>query len=538
MAEDEDREFLLRGVRHSFDLIDVNTVLPSVVSQNHKSALDRGHETSEIVRDEIAKGCYVICKDWSPDIVSPLGLIPKSSGGYRLIHDCSVPAGHSVNDFTLCMDKCSYESVDRAVDLMVPECYMTKIDIKAAYRAVAINPQSYAATGLKWNVNGHTHLLCDTRLPFGARPSPTIFHKISQFIKRAIQKCGYKKVVAYQDDFLIIGDTYKECLQGWVQAMNIIVQLGFEINYDKLEPPSTCITFLGIELNSKIMTLSLPSSKLDSIITELQSWTPRSRATKRQLQSLAGKLNYAARVVRGGRTFLRQLLNCICSLQKPYHKARISGAMLQDIQWWQNYMSTFNGISVCIPAWDVVTIITDACGTGGGAFSRGNFLYVNWELDAPNFANLHINYKESAMAALSVLRWAPLLRNKTVYVYSDNQCAVSLINKCSSKCGELMSVLRQMFWASAIYNFHVKAKYLPGELNVIADTISRLHENGRLLQTEAIVNEWYLCHFGVPNAFNCVSLCNHMSLASLCSIFSQVQRWQHLRRRWMALSAH
>ena len=131
----------------------------------------------------------------------------------------------------------------------------------------------------------------------------------------------------------------------------------------KLEPSSICITFLTIELNSKTMTLSLPSSKLDSIITELQSWTPRARATKHQLQSLAGKLNYAARVVRGGGTFLRWLLNCICSLQKPYHKARISGAMLQDIQLWQNHMSTFNGISVYIPAWDVVTVITDACGT-------------------------------------------------------------------------------------------------------------------------------------------------------------------------------
>jgi hypothetical protein len=90
-----------------------------------------------------------------------------------------------------------------------------------------------------------------------------------------------------------------------------------------------------------------------------------------------------------------------------------------------------------------------------------------------------------------------------------------------------------MFWASAKYNFHVVAIFMPGVRNVIADTVSRLHEPGQLLRLEAIVNDWFWTHGGVNEAFMGTSLCNHMSMGALFSIFSQVQAWQRLRRRWM-----
>ena len=34
-----------------------------------------------------------------PNIISPMGAIPKSDGGVRLIHDCSRPDGLSVDDY-------------------------------------------------------------------------------------------------------------------------------------------------------------------------------------------------------------------------------------------------------------------------------------------------------------------------------------------------------------------------------------------------------------------------------------------------------
>ena len=62
--------------------------------------------------------------------------------------------------------------------------------------------------------------------------------------------------------------------------------------------------FLGILIDTISQTLSLPEDKLvelHSVVKEFLQWH---RASKRQLQSLAGKLNWACKVVYGGRTFL------------------------------------------------------------------------------------------------------------------------------------------------------------------------------------------------------------------------------------------
>lgn len=64
--------------------------------------------------------------------------------------------------------------------------------------------------------------------------------------------------------------------------------------------PSTQIVFLGIEIDSVNMCMRLPNAKLDQIRTELSLFENRKRASKKQLQSLAGKLNFCASVVFGG----------------------------------------------------------------------------------------------------------------------------------------------------------------------------------------------------------------------------------------------
>ena len=538
LEADSDRQYLLEGITNGFKLIEDTNSIPIAYAPNHKSALQNSIVTTNIVMDEISKGRYHVCVGWKPRIISPLGLVPKSNGDFRLIHDCSMLHGQCVNDITVEMDKQKYQSVDDAVALMKPGCFMAKVDISAAYRAVAIHPSSYDATGLRWTIDGVDTCMVDVRLLFGARPSPGCFHRISQCIKRRLAHRGHVKMVAYQDDFLVIGYSYDECLRAWMELINLILKLGFSINYSKLEAPSTKVTFLGILHDSESMSISLPKDKQDGILCVIRRFLNKTRATKRQMQSLAGKLNHAARVVRGGRTFLRRILDCIVRLQHGHHKCKITGAVRQDILWWHDFMVQFNGKATCIDSSNAVTVATDACLEGGGAFHQGDFYYVHWASDYPRLSGLPINYKEAAMAALCVQRWAHLWQNKLVYLYSDNQCAVSIINKCACRDSEVMLLLRDNFWLAAKHNVHVKAIYMPGHLNTLADTASRLHEGlGRILQLESLINEWHLCHANKLNAFDCVSFGNHMSLMSVY-VLQGIQQWRNLKRPWMRWCTH
>jgi hypothetical protein len=80
--------------------------------------------------------------------------------------------------------------------------------------------------------------------------------------------------------------------------------------------PTTSITFLGIEIDSSTMELRLPADKLSLLRLELDDFKVRKRASKKQLQSLAGKLNWASAVIWGGRVFLRRIIDCITSLKR------------------------------------------------------------------------------------------------------------------------------------------------------------------------------------------------------------------------------
>ena len=83
----------------------------------------------------------------------------------------------------------------------------------------------------------------------------------------------------------------------------------FLIHWGKAVDPTNVITFLGVELDSLNMTLRLPRDKLETLKLELANFRLQKRASKRQLQSLAGRLSWASGVVRGRLVFLRRIFN-------------------------------------------------------------------------------------------------------------------------------------------------------------------------------------------------------------------------------------
>ena len=108
------------------------------------------------------------------------------------------------------------------------------------------------------------------------------------------------------------------------------------------------------------MELRLPADKLSLLRLELDDFKVRKRASKKQLQSLAGKLNWASAVIRGGRVFLRRIIDCITSLKCDWHKILLKdkGEVLADIAWWCKFMAKFNGKSLLL---DKLAIVLHLC---------------------------------------------------------------------------------------------------------------------------------------------------------------------------------
>ena len=478
MSDDPDREFLLNGIEKGFDIIDPNCVPSPVEMKNHISASVKNPNFQKVhaqVLVEIENGNYQEV-DTPPIIVSPLGAIPKPDGGVRLIHDCSRPTGQSVNSYVLEQEKFKFQSVDDAAKLVQPGSFMAKVDLKSAYRSVSISDHSKQVTGLKWVVNGHEKYFVDTKLPFGAKLAPGIFHKLSQAVCRFMANRGFPNVIAYLDDFFITDSTMDKCAHTLCCLIKLLRELGFSINWKKVVDPCKKLTFLGIEIDSVDMVLRLSEEKVRDINKELASFASRSRASKKQFQSLVGKLNWAAAVVRGGRVFLRRIIDKIVVLKHQHHKARLDSEMLADINWWRMFMLNFNGRSLILNDKHVVAVYTDACLEGGGGHWGDSWFYVNWNLDCNQYSESHINIKEVLAAVSAAQIWGPSWSNHKVILFSDNATTVAGINKGTSRNKSIMCLLRYLFWLSACHNFQIKACHIPGKNNISADVISRLHE--------------------------------------------------------------
>ncbi|MES9879857.1 MAG: reverse transcriptase domain-containing protein [Sedimenticola sp.] len=473
-------------------------------------------KASAQVKTEIEHGNYVICGK-APKIISPMAAIPKPDGGVRLIHDCSRPTGRAVNDFCTTDWHHTFARVDDAAALMTEGCYFAKVDLKSAYRSVGISKRSQSVTGFKWDFNGKTVYLKDTKLPFGAKLSPGIFHRLTQAVKRMMARKGYDLIVVYLDDFLIISKSQDQCEEALMCLIQLLRKLGFAIHWGKVVGPTTTITFLGIELDSVSMQLRLPKQKLESMKQELHQFMSHKRATKRQIQSIAGRLSWAAGVVKGGRVFLRRIFNKIRTLKHGSHRTLLTVDIRQDLIWWSSFLETFNGKSTLLDRIPIECVFTDACDEAAGGSFGTDWFYCNWEIDWPQARGLHINEKEVLAVVIAARRWADSWGNKKIIIYSDNSVTVASINKGTSRNATVMQCLREFFWLSAKHNFHLTAKHIPGVQNFVADSASRLHSPGHLQR---------LAPYIAPNP-----LVWHMSLGSLTFLLDRFKSWRTQRIR-------
>ena len=477
LCGDDNRQYLLDGVRLGFSLFDENITPESFLCKNYRSAtMDNYLASEKQIQLELDLGRYVVSLN-QPECVSSLGAIPKTEGRVRMIHDLSRPHG-GVNQYAT-DTSVSFATIDTATKMMSKDCYIAKIDLASAYRSVPIHPNSYHMTGLYWDFSdsGERLYMYDSRLPFGAAKSCKVFQSVSDAVVRIMRRHGYV-CTSYIDDFLVIGESESICKEALDFLLKLVVELGLEVNWQKVSQPATVLVFLGVEIDTRKRTLSLSKIKIDELRLLLNKWTLRKTATKKDLQKLVGKLNWCARVVTGGRTFLRNLINCMVRVKQSNHHVRVSALARADIAWWCEALDVFHGFTgfTCDGLVPSSEFSTDACLTGAGGFFQGKWFYVSWLLDLPEYASSHINVLELKTVEVAAELWAKSWEGKHIRVQSDNSTTVACINKGTSRSPELLLILKKLFWMSVKFNFRLTASFIPGKLNIISDRLSRLDE--------------------------------------------------------------
>lgn len=206
----------------------------------------------------------------------------------------------------------------------------------------------------------------DTRLMFGARLAPSIFNELSQAVVAIMKVKGFTNIHAYCDDFLIIESSKELCVRALNGLWRLCRDLGFAISYEKIMGPSKDMIFLGTRINTQTMTLALPEEKLWETRCLLKEALKARSITKRHLQRIGGKLNWACRVIQEGRYFVNSIYSRIRALKGPWHKSRVSEDLKQDLQWWVDFMGHFNGSLPIQDPRPQSPVVLDACPVAGG----------------------------------------------------------------------------------------------------------------------------------------------------------------------------
>ena len=120
------------------------------------------------------------------------------------------------------------------------------------------------------------------------------------------------------------------------------------------------LVWLGFSIDAPLMTSTLLQEKVVEVLSECAAWKSRAKASHRQLQSLAGKLNHLSKYIR------------------PIGSHVFNSDLLLDLEWFPKFASTFNGIQL-LPAAPRKMWVIECNSTleGSGAFSEVAYYAIN-----------------------------------------------------------------------------------------------------------------------------------------------------------------
>lgn len=200
------------------------------------------------------------------------------------------------------------------------------------------------------------------------------------------------------------------------------------------------------------MEAHLPEEKLARIQKEVSNWLSKKSATKREILSLVGVLQHAAKVVRPGHTFVCRMYSVAAGVQELDYYTRLNKGFQSDLHWWKTFLKQWNGTSFLQLS-----------------YPRHNHsngcLWLQWQWP-PAWDHLPIMAKELVPRVLACVVWKPLLQRSILLFQCDNMAVVATVQKGSAKDDHIMHLLRSLWFFATYYDIVLLIEHIAGECNV------------------------------------------------------------------------
>ena len=434
------------------------------------------------------------CTHENGEFISTIFTRMKKNGGTRIILDLS-ELNKSIVYHHFKMD-----SISSAITLLNAGDHMASVDLQDAYYSVPIHSQYRKYLRFEWG----DELWQFKSLPNGLSSAPRLFTKLLKPALAHLRQAGHT-VLAYLDDTIIVGKTVQDTERAVKATTNLLSNLGFLIHPEKscLEP-SQKIEFLGFNLNTTEMTVTLPNKKVEEIKEVCSQLLACNRPSIREVARVIGKLIAALPASQYGPLHYRNLetekIKALKLNRGHFDRPMVlSEKAKADLVWWIEHVpSAYKPIIRERPK---IEICTDASGDGWGATEGNSRTGGRWNSQELALAKRNeINYLEMLAALFGLKAYCSQIRDAHILVRMDNTTAVAYVNNMGGTKSPQCNKMAQQIWEwCSDRSIWITASYLPGSQNVDADFMSRkFNDNIEWMLNRDIFSE-IVQRFGKPD---------------------------------------
>ena len=384
---------------------------------------------------------------------SPLHMVPKQeSGTFR-----------PVGDFRNLNAKCTPDRYpvpnlhDFAIGLQNTKIF-SKIDLVKAYFQIPVAEEDIPKTA----VTTPFGLFEFTRMPFGLRNAAQTFQRMIDEVLR-----GLPFTFAYIDDLLIASKNREEHLDHLKQVFERLTHFGLKINVQKCTFLAEKLQFLGHEIDA---TGIAPLPEKVSAIQNFE--TPTSL---RQLRRFLGLINYYRQFIPHCSEILSPLTDMLKNQKKKNAKISMQDKELKAFNQAKNALAKYTKLNYILDDDNAtLTLTTDASSNAIGAVIHQ---VINNTSKPISFFSVKLNTAQQKYSTfsreilaiyLAIRHFRHILEGRNFVVYTDHRPITYALHTKSDRYSP-----REIRHLDYISQFTSDIRYIPGNDNTIADTLSR-----------------------------------------------------------------